>query len=95
MVLLGHIKQRSNTFVLMYCINAFSKFYLPLGKRSSFTSSTFGYRNEIPIILIMVFDTHVGWLMKRKNEHVIREGSKIDWLDLLDDWVVVLNKFLW
>mgnify|MGYP001219193571 CR=1 FL=1 len=41
------------------------------------------------------FFAHVGWLMKRKNKHVLREGNQIDCSDLLDDWVVVLNKFLW
>ena len=41
------------------------------------------------------FFSHVGWLLTLKNEKVIEAGKKIDCSDLLNDWVVVLNKKLW
>ena len=41
------------------------------------------------------FFSHVGWLMTKKNEQVVKAGKEIDCSDLLDDWVVVLNKNLW
>lgn len=41
------------------------------------------------------FFSHVGWLLIKKNNAVIKAGKGIDYSDLLNDWIVVLNKYLW
>lgn len=41
------------------------------------------------------FFSHIGWLLTCKNKEVIEAGKKIDCSDLLDDWIIVLQKDLW
>ena len=41
------------------------------------------------------FFSHIGWLLTNKSPEVIKAGKEIDCNDLLNDWIVVLNKLLW
>ena len=41
------------------------------------------------------FFSHMGWLLLKKNKRVIEEGNKIDFTDLEEDKIVMLDKYLW